>query len=119
MTVYETSNQQIGNWLAAGGCASLPQNRMPTVANVDLERFMGDWYVIASIPTPAEREAKNPLENYRLNDAGTVATTFTFNRKRVDGPTKTLRMTGFVNDAPENGVWRMQLIWPFKADYRL
>lgn len=92
---------------------------MQAVSNVDLERFMGDWYVIASIPTFAERDAVNPLENYQLNDNGTIATTFTFNKQRSDGPQKTLTMTGFANDKPDNGVWRMQWIWPIKADYRI
>jgi len=105
--------------LTVTGCASHSENPMPTASNVDLERFMGDWYVIASIPTFAEREAKNPLENYSQNADGTIATTFTYNKKHVDGPKKTLRMTGFVNDEVANGVWGMQWIWPFKADYRI
>ena len=43
-----------------------------------LERFMGDWYVIANIPTPLEKGAHNAVESYRLDSNGTVATTFTF-----------------------------------------
>ena len=34
---------------------------MQAVSNIDLERFMGNWYVIANIPTFAEREAVNSL----------------------------------------------------------
>ena len=30
---------------------------MPVVEYVDLDRFMGDWYVIATIPTFLERDA--------------------------------------------------------------
>ena len=80
---------------------------------------MGDWYVIANILTFAERKAVNPIKNYRLNDDGTIATTFTFNKKHNEGPAKTLTMTGFANNRPDNGVWRMQWIWPIKADYRI
>ena len=32
---------------------------MKTVEKVDLERFMGDWYVIANIPTFLEKGAHN------------------------------------------------------------
>ena len=92
---------------------------MQAVSNIDLERFMGNWYVIANIPTSAEREAVNPIENYRLNEDGTIATTFTFNEKHPEGTAKTLRMTGFANDKPNNGIWSMQWIWPIKADYRI
>ena len=53
---------------------------MDTVDYVDLPRFMGDWYVIANIPTPFEKDAHNPIETYKLDGDGTIATTFTFNK---------------------------------------
>ena len=49
-----------------------------TATAVDLERFMGDWYVIANIPTFIETNAYNAMESYRLAGDGTVATTFNF-----------------------------------------
>ena len=52
-------------------------NSMPVVDYVDLDRFMGDWYVIANIPTFLEKDAYNPLENYKLENDGTISTTFT------------------------------------------
>ena len=47
---------------------------------------MGDWYVIANIPTFIEKDAYNAIESYRLDDDGTVATTFRFNKGSLDGP---------------------------------
>ncbi len=96
-------------------------SRVPieTVDHVDLERFMGDWYVIASIPTFLERDAYNAVESYELNDDGTVATTFTFRQGGFDGELKTYRPTGFVTDPDSNTVWGMQFLWPFKAEYRI
>ncbi len=99
------------------GCQS-PQP-ITTVASVDLERFMGNWYVVASIPTVFEKNAFNALENYRLDTDGTVATTFTFNKEAFDGPVKTYRSRGFVQAESGNAVWGMQFIWPFKAEYRI
>ena len=46
-------------------------------APVDVDRFMGDWYVIANIPTFAEKGAHNAVESYRLDADGTIATTTT------------------------------------------
>ena len=34
------------------------------VDHVDLDRFMGDWYVIATIPTWFEKEAYDAVETY-------------------------------------------------------
>ena len=92
---------------------------MRTVPQLDLQRFMGDWYVIANIPTFIERDAHNAIESYALVDDRRVATTFSFNKGAFDGPLKTYRPTGFVTDDPSNAVWGMQFIWPIKADYRV
>lgn len=92
---------------------------IPTVKAVDLDRFMGDWYVIASIPTGFEKNAFNALESYRLAADGTVATTFTYNKGSFDGPLKTYTAKGFVSAESGNAVWGMQFIWPFKAEYRI
>jgi apolipoprotein D and lipocalin family protein len=103
--------------LLLGGCqASRP---METVDFVDLERFMGDWYVIANIPTFIEKGAHNAVESYRLDDDGTIATTFTFRKDGFDGELKTYRPSGFVEDTESNAIWGMQFIWPFKGDYRV
>ena len=90
-----------------------------TVPKVDLERFMGDWYVVANIPTFIERNAHNAVESYELFSDKQVATTFRFNQGSFDGPVKTYRPTGFVSDDPSNAIWGMQFIWPIKADYRV
>jgi len=90
-----------------------------TVENVDLNRFMGDWYVIANIPTFIEKNAYNAIESYRLEDDGTVATTFRFNKGSLDGPLKEYHPRGFIRDKESNAVWGMQFIWPFKSEYRI
>jgi apolipoprotein D and lipocalin family protein len=90
-----------------------------TEANVDVQRFMGDWYVIASIPTFIERGAHNAVESYRLAPDGTIETTFTFNKGGFDGPRKEYTPRGFIRDSATNAVWGMQFIWPIKADYRI
>ncbi|MDJ0722460.1 MAG: lipocalin family protein [Desulfobacterales bacterium] len=102
---------------AMTGCQK-PQP-IDTVPAVDLERFMGDWYVIASIPTVFEKNAFNALENYRLDTDGTVITTFTYNKGAFDGPPKTFKARGFVRPDSGNALWGMQFIWPFKAEYRI
>jgi len=105
--------------LTLAGCSSVPRPPVPTVAHVDLERFMGDWYVIACIPTYIERDAWNAVESYRLDADGTIATTFTFRQGGFDGPGKRYTPRGFVVDRGSNAVWGMQFVWPIKADYRI
>ncbi|MEJ2685900.1 MAG: lipocalin family protein [Gammaproteobacteria bacterium] len=105
--------------LALLGCQSPPHPPIALVQHVDLHRFMGDWYVIASIPTFIERGAHNAVESYKLNPDGTVATTFTLRQGSFDGPLKRYHPTGYVRDNRSNAVWGMQFLWPFKADFRI
>jgi apolipoprotein D and lipocalin family protein len=90
-----------------------------TQAKVDLARFMGDWFVIANIPTFLEKGVHNAVESYRLAADGTIETTFTFRDGGFDGKPKRYTPTGFVVDRASNAVWGMQFVWPIKADYRI
>jgi apolipoprotein D and lipocalin family protein len=108
--------------VGSGGCASGPEAGMKPVAlveKVDLPRFMGDWYVIANIPTFLEKGAHNAKDSYTLAPDGTIPTTFSFNADGFDGPRKSYGSKGFVMDGGANAVWGQQYIWPIKADYRI
>jgi len=99
------------------GCSSYVP--IKTEEYVDLKRFMGDWYVIANIPTFIEEGAHNAVESYAMNKDGSIATTFTFNEDSFNGEKKTYRPTGFVTEDKSNAIWKMQFLWPFKSDYRI
>ena len=100
------------------GC-TMNSKTIETVEKVDLNRFMGEWYVIAYIPTFIEKNAFNAVESYMLNDDGTIATTFTFNEGSFDGNKKIYRPKGFVIKNKNNTEWGMQFIWPIKAQYKI
>ena len=100
------------------GCSN-NMKPIPTVQQVDLPRFMGDWYVIANIPTFLEKGAHNAVESYALTADGRIATTFTFNDQSFDGKRKQYHPTGFVRDTQSNASWDMQFLWPFKAEYKI
>ena len=100
------------------GCAADGPD-MKTVDYVDLERFMGPWYVIGNIPTFLEKEVYNGVETYTLNDDGTIATKFTFRKGAFDGKPREYNPKAFVREDPSNALWGMQFVWPIKADYRI
>ena len=118
MTIIRKSALIIAASLTLASCASSGPE-METVDYVDLERFMGDWYVIANIPTFLEKGAHNAVENYAMNDDGTIATTFTFRDGAFDGKEKQYNPKGFIRDSGSNALWGMRFIWPIKSDYRI
>ena len=101
------------------GCQSIEKPPLRPVDTVNLQRFMGDWYVLAAIPTFIERSAHNAVESYSLQDDDTIATTYVFNEGNFEGPLKRYEATGYVLDKRSNAVWGMQFIWPIKADYQI
>ncbi|MEY3465724.1 MAG: lipocalin family protein [Steroidobacteraceae bacterium] len=108
----------LGFCLALAGCAVSPKKvTVPTVQQVDLAKFMGPWYVIATIPTFIETDAYNAVESYALNPDGTIHTTFTFNKGALDGPPKKYEPKGFVVPGTGNAIWGMRFVWPIKAEF--
>ena len=81
-------NLCIGVTALLAGCASPPP--MPPVAHVDLNRFMGDWYVIAHIPSWPERNAYDAVESYRLLPDGRVQTDFRYRDGSFEAPIDTM-----------------------------
>ena len=89
-----------------------------TVEKLDIERFMGDWYVLADIATPFDKDAYAPTEHYVLKSDGMVETTYRYQKGNATGDFKSRTMTARPN--PElPSIWGMRLIWPFEADYRI
>ena len=105
--------------LLLAGCRESAHPPLALADDVDIERFMGDWYVIANIPTAIEKGAHNAVESYRRAEDGTIATTFTFRKGGYDGEEKRYTPRGFVREGSGNAVWGMRFIWPVKADYRI
>ncbi len=99
------------------GCASQSLSPVKPVSYVNLNQFMGDWYVIACIPTVIETEAYNAIESYQLDKDGSIDTTFVFRKGGFDGPEKRYNPRGFVVENTGNAVWGMQFIWPFKSEF--
>lgn len=98
------------------GCAS-NQTPLPTPERVELESFMGRWYVHGYTPILVDKEAHNAIEHYRLDDDAKIQTTYQFRDGGFDGDVKTYTPVGWVHDEASNAEWRMQFIWPFRAEY--
>lgn len=94
------------------------QDSQTLVDHVDLQRFMGDWYVIANIPTPFEKGAVNAVENYTWNpEKEIVEVTFTYRKDRPEGKAKKMTQKGFIYNEESKAEWRVQPIWPLKLGY--
>ncbi len=85
---------------------------------VDLPRFMGSWYVIASIPTMFETGAVNAVETYTWNEKeNRIDVDFRFRKDSPEGKEKTIPQKAFIYNEKTNAEWRIQFFWPLKFAY--
>jgi apolipoprotein D and lipocalin family protein len=95
----------------------LNAKKLKTVAYVDIPRFMGDWYVIAVLPNPIEKNAVNSIESYSLNEDGTIAVIYSYHKGSPQGKKKIMHPKGKIYDTKTNSEWRMRVFWPFWAKF--
>ena len=95
------------------------EEEMKTVDFVDIEKFMGDWYVVANIPTYIEKNAVNAIESYTLNENGNIDINFTFSELNPNGEIKKYSAKGFIYNKESNAEWRVQFFWPIKFSYKV
>jgi apolipoprotein D and lipocalin family protein len=89
-----------------------------TVDYVDIERFMGDWYVVAGRFSPLEKDVYNAVESYKWNEkSGRIDIGFNYNKGSLTGPVKSIPQKGWVFNTQTNAHWKVSPLWPFKFDY--
>ena len=110
-------------WLAVslGAAVSLAAaQKLPpleTVPSVDLGRYMGAWYEIASFPQRFQKGCHCTVAEYAMTDKGYVQV---FNSCRKDDPAGKLSKAkgkAFVVKGSGNAKLRVQFFWPFRGDY--
>ena len=100
------------------GCATTTTKPpLKTVDYVDLNRFMGEWYVIGTIPWIVEKNNVGTMDIYAMRPDGRVAITYAFHKKELSAPRKEMHAVGTILDKKSNARWGVQFVWPFQAPY--
>ncbi len=83
---------------------------------IDLTKYSGKWFVVGVIPTRFDADWNDVTETYTLNEKGKIEIFTTYIK---NGKTKSSYVTskGFPNKKAGNVTWKVQFIWPFRADY--
>lgn len=104
-------------WLVA--CTSNEQKKpdQELAEYVDLNRFMGTWYVHGYTPTILDGDAYDATESYELGEDGKIRTTYRFRKGSHKGKWKTMKPVGWVYDKATNAEWRMKFFGVFTAPY--
>lgn len=100
--------------ISAFGCRStLPPH---TVARVDLERYLGLWYEIASFPAWFQEGCFCTQAEYRMRE-GYVEVVNRCRRGSSRGEWETARARAYPVPGSGDAQLKVQFFWPFRGDY--
>jgi apolipoprotein D and lipocalin family protein len=90
---------------------------LEVVPYVDLSRYTGTWYEIASIPQRFQKDCVGATATYTLREDGAIAVLNKCRKKTLDGELKEANAKAWVIDKKTNAKLKVQFFWPFKGDY--
>lgn len=99
-----------GNVLAA-------EKPLETVPYVDLDRYLGKWYEIASIPQNFTRGCVATSATYSLKPNGEINVLNECRLNTFDGEYKAVNGTARVVDTTTNAKLEVTFFWPFAGKY--
>jgi apolipoprotein D and lipocalin family protein len=87
------------------------------VDRMDMEKFLGSWYVIALLPSALEKGAANGIETYSLDQEGNIRVEYVFYKGGPGGKKTIMHQKGWIVDKEKNTEWKVQPLWPLKLPY--
>jgi apolipoprotein D and lipocalin family protein len=91
---------------------------LDVVAEIDLDRYVGRWYEIASFPQRFQAGCVATSANYTLRDDGRIRVENECRDGSFDGDLRRVEGVAWVADPSESQArLKVQFFWPFRADY--
>ena len=82
---------------------------MEPVKNLDIDKFMGKWYVISNIPNFIENKVTDSYDEYTLNSDGTIEI---FYHGLKNNKPVTLKQRATILNKENNSEWKLKLTRP-------
>lgn len=90
---------------------------LQTVPNVDLKKYSGKWYEIASFPQRFQKGCHCTTAEYTLTDKDYVIVENRCKRDSVKGKQSYIKGKAFIEKNSGNAKLKVQFFWPFKGKY--
>ena len=95
----------------------LNAQNLQTVPQVDLNKYSGKWYEIASYPQTFQKGCHCTTAEYTLSEKGYVIVENRCNRDSLTGKQSYIKGKAFVDKNSGNAKLKVQFFWPFKGKY--
>lgn len=103
------------SWIFFAACShNLPLN---VVHVVDLKRYTGTWFEVASYPTSFQKGCAGTKATYSLRDDGDIDVLNQCYKKGFDGELSSAKGKAWVVDKATNAKLKVRFFWPFWGSY--
>lgn len=90
---------------------------LKTVQHVDLARYVGTWYEIASFPQRFQKGCTGTVATYTIRPDGAIDVLNRCSRDSLAGKVTTAKGKARVVDTATNAKLKVTFFWPFWGDY--
>jgi apolipoprotein D and lipocalin family protein len=88
-----------------------------TVERLDLERYLGTWYEIASFPMYFQRNCVATQATYSKRDDGQIGVANACREKTLDGAWNGIEGVAWPAEPGDAARLKVQFFWPLRGDY--
>lgn len=108
----------IGLCVWAGVAAARGETKpLEVVPFVDVQKYLGTWYEIATIPQKFQKGCVGVTAHYVLRKDGDIDVVNVCRQGALDGKVRSVRGKAWVVDKKTNAKLRVQFFWPFSGAY--
>lgn len=90
---------------------------LQAVPNVDLKKYAGKWFEIASFPQRFQKGCHCTTATYTFSEKGFVIVENRCNKGSVSGAESYIKGKAFVDAGTNNAKLKVQFFWPFRGKY--
>ena len=104
-------------FVASAGVATAKEPELTAVDSVELDRYLGEWYEIASYPAWFQRGCTAVTARYSLRDDGRIKVVNSCRKGSLDGKLKQSTGRAKVVDMETNAKLKVSFFGPFWGNY--
>jgi apolipoprotein D and lipocalin family protein len=97
--------------------SSILSQELQTVSHVDLNKYLGKWYEIASYPQRFQKGCYCTTAEYSMSDKGYVIVENRCKKDSISGKESYIKGKAFVQKHSNNAKLKVQFFWPFRGKY--
>ena len=90
---------------------------LQSVSQVDVNKYCGKWYEIASFPQRFQKNCHCTTAEYTLTDKGYLSVENRCKKGSIHGKEVSIRGKAFIEQGSNNAKLWVQFFWPFKGKY--